>query len=223
MKLLLMIMIMLSVSIHAESSNEKLNNWYVGMSYGVSGNDSGTYFDNTESISNTVGNGGMRTELKIGYIKERNNGLYTKISAYIWRHDQEKNNEQGIGLSLQGGGFVTNNLAVTIGGKAGVGNQKTEGKTFVTKSGSSNISYITNKTMMQPINATYTKDTDVVEIGLLLDFDYYVTKRVSLNLGFSYIMSSYSFSYQLEDGKFAQLSGVGQDNYYSSLGINICF
>lgn len=202
----------------------KDGNWHIAIKEGFVSTDKATYFEGKESMSNTVGSGGRRTELEIGgvwRVYRASTPLYSKAFAYTWKHDDAKNDERGYGIGLSGG-FTSGNFTYSLGGKVGVGAQKTEGKSFMTQSGTSNVSYIFSGTS-QATEALFTKDTDVVEIALLLDLAYALSKNIGVHLGVGYIMDTYSFSYTLANGGSVQLSGVVQDNYQATLGLNFEF
>lgn len=209
---------MLSAGLFADSI-------YIGVNHGVVLAEKSSYFNGAEDLANVVGEGGHRTEIEVGkYFQKEYSNLFMKPYLYAYKSDKDKNGEYGGGFGASIG-VKNQGISYSIGGRLGFGLQNVKGDTFMTDNGATNVSYIVGSIAGNPTEATYLKNNEVIEIGLTIDIEQQITDNLSFNYGAAYLMSSYSFAYVLnnEERQATQLSGVVQDNYKLSAGLNYRF
>jgi hypothetical protein len=220
MKKIILSLVCLSVGLFAA---ENAGKYYVGFNSGVVRSSDDGFFNGHEDLSNLVGDSGVRNEIELGLKSEFYNrdDLYANIFLYGWKNDADKNNEQGGGLGCKFGSKHDSH-SFTMGGKAGVGTQATKGDTFRTNTSYTNLSFIFNSSPGLPQTAVFTRNTELIEIDLLLGYAYELTSNISFNANVDYIWSSYQFEYYIPAGSVS-LSSVEQDTLYFNVGLKYSF
>ena len=220
MKKILITLICLSISLSAAEDSGK---YYIGYNSGTVNSTDDGYFGGSEHLSNVVGNSGIRNEIELGFKNDFKNrdDMTANMFFYGWKNDSGKNGEYGAGLGGKLGWKYDNN-SLTFGAKGGIGTQATSGDTFTTETSYTNVSYITLASKGTPQTATFTQNTEVIEMGLLLGYAYQLTSNISLNAGVEYIYSYYQIGYHIPSGNVA-LSGIVQNTLYCNLGLKYSF
>jgi hypothetical protein len=230
MKKLLLILALLCMSLFAypsDADNPYYDGirFYIGTDYGVTNSMDDGYFGGKESVGNVVGEkSSVRSDIEVGAI---NSSIYSPVSGFIyrWQYDSNKNFENGYGIGIRGGFQLNDNKnwgMITLGARGGIGSQSTKGNTFMTKNGLTNVSYATLSNGVGPKPAVFIKDTDVIEINLLLGYAYDVCKTFKISANVDYISSYYDFAYHLQSGNVF-LGGLAQDTLYFNVGVKYVF
>ena len=195
---------------------------YVEYDYGSVLTEDSSYFKGAESLSNTVGGNTNRQDLAIG-LSGFKNGSRIDAFIYAWKDGIERYNETGYGLGAKWLIPVNNYVSLGFGAKGGVGGQSSNGKTFMSKSGLSNASFITGyNATSTPTLATFTRDTAVFEINLVTEMVINIYKNIDLSLQMTYLNSHYQFEYRVPSGIVSE-SGLSQDNLLLSAGLKYTF
>ncbi|MCX6077778.1 MAG: hypothetical protein NTW78_12955 [Campylobacterales bacterium] len=230
MKKLLIILALIYINLLAYPLDENLpyyngSRFYIGTDYGVTNSMDDGYFGGKESVGNVVGGkSSTRSDIEIGMIES---SIYRPMNAFLyrWQYDSNKNFESGYGIGAKFGFRLDDrkNLGyVYFGAKDGIGSQSTKGNVFMTKNGLTNVSYATLSNGVGPKPAVFIKDTDVIEIDLLLGYTYDVCKTFKISANVDYISSNYDFAYHLQSGNVF-LGGLTQDTLYFNVGVKYVF
>jgi hypothetical protein len=170
-----------------------------------------------QPLSEIVGESGTQYNVKFGIVNET---YGMRFYGYGWS-DPDKNNEIGLGFGGDWGGYIFNSLPSVrsyVGGQIGFGYQPVKGEHTRISTSVNKLSYVTDNVVSTPTNITYTKDTSVLNIGLVLGFNYYISADWDLDLAYVYTMSKYQFTYVTEeDSSISNNMSESQDSH----GINV--
>jgi len=222
LKLIISAIFALNLSLFADIS--------LGVEYGhFSTEDNKVY--NVESLSNIVGGNSSALTVKVGSSNTPSQGILknikTNVFVYGTFYDSEKHNEMVFGIGCEGQTKKLFNLFRLKGEvRAGGGYQNSNGDSIDLNSNVSTINYITGNYTTGNFKGVLTKDTSVIEydIGVGAVFDTGV-KNLTIDTGVIYHSKNYSFSYLIDGDSNGgnTMSGVVQDNYEFSLGLNYSF
>ena len=139
----------------------------------------------------------------------------------------DKNNEMIFGL---GGDLINHfdfnpNFSWRFGGRAGVGFQNVKGKTTQTSTSATKVSFVMSEDNYTATTIKYEEDTYLLSIGLVIGFDYQLTKNLKITSDFVYRYDNYQVSYcnQNDTGDVLNQITFSQNNYSYGVGLQYFF
>lgn len=180
-----------------------------------------------QPVDELVGEGGVQNEIRYGrFTSYSNTGLPTsRVFLYGWQNS-EKNNEIGLGFGgdLMGQPFQNKKINLYLGSQVGFGMQKMKGDTKTISTSLNKLSFVTDKGVLDPTEATFQDDTYVLQIGLNLGASYEVKKDLFLDVGYIYTYNQYQVDYRTgEDDRIRNNMSFNQDSHGIKFAINYRF
>jgi len=190
------------------------------------------YILGIQPISEIVGEGGTQYELRYGYVGESMRGLdKARAFAFAW-NNPDKNNEIGLGI---GGEWIFRpfdnpDFGIILGGKAGLGYQKMDGKTDVFSTNANKLTYVisdhdTNEDSQQYVatEVEYLTDTYTVSITFMTGLTYTINRHWSINGNLEFKKDSYQAAYMNKDSEIRNAMTMVQDSINSSISLIYSF
>lgn len=207
------------------------NSWFMELSTGVTTNE-GVKLGGVEPLDNIVGGSSMRSEIAIGLTTIDDSKITYQGAAYVWKNNQDKFGENGIGVQgrLKSPAYLNGLVKFGLLAGAGYGWQPNEGDMTSISSNLTSINFVTDSYQLGNYTAKFVEDTHVLEIELGIGVDVKLTESFSLFANTSYIRKYYDFSYDIYQAGTLETnidgsnmnhtkSGVCQDNYSFDIGI----
>ena len=194
-----------------------------------------TFFTHQESkvldiqpIDEIIGEGATQFDVKFGINAfQKSQSVDTaRIYTYLW-NTPEKNNEVGFGIGAE---YLfeplasIKNLQFLIGAQVGYGWQGVKGDTKRVSTSADKFSYLSSSSIINPTDITYTDDSCVLDINLLLGASYHISKNLDLDIGYVYKNSRYQVAYRTaHNATILNALTLSQDSHGVRVGLNYKF
>jgi len=172
-----------------------------------------------QPLSEIVGEGGTEFDLKFGIVTE---DKAIKVYLFGWSNS-DKNNELGLGFGGEWGGHIISSvpkLKLYLGAEMGFGYQPVSGDSKTISTSVNKLTFVTDEAVLTPTKMTYTEDTTLLNINLILGANYPVTNNVDIDIFYRYSRSQYQFSYRTEEDSSIENSLTEQQDNHG-IGINL--
>lgn len=181
-----------------------------------------------QPVDEVVGEGSAQIDFKFGLnaYKKSDGSETARVYGYIW-NTPDKNSEVGFGV---GGEYlfqpmrVAPKLQFLIGAQVGYGWQGVKGESANISTSANKLSYVTGTINSNQTTITYTEDTYVLDINLIIGATYHIFKNLDLDCAYVYKNSHYQVEYRT-----AQRSDIlnaltfEQDSHGLKVGLNYKF
>lgn len=180
-----------------------------------------------QPIDELIGKGSEQLEIKVGYNAFRSsNSDKARIYLYAW-NAPDKNNEVGFGF---GGEYLFENLnsipnlQFSIGSQVGYGWQGVKGDNANISTSANKLSYVTDTINTNPTTITYTEDSYVLDINLIIGTTYHISNNFDLEFSYIYKNSEYQVEYRTaERNDILNALTFNQDSHGLRIGLNYQF
>ena len=181
-----------------------------------------------QPVDEIVGEGGTQFDVKFGFnaFQKTHEKDKARVYTYLWS-TPDKNSEVGFGMGAE---YLFEpfawfqDLQLLIGAQVGYGWQGVKGDTKRVSTSADKFSYLANSSIANPTEITYTDDSYVLDINLLLGSSYHISKNLDLDIGYVYKNSRYQVAYRTaHNAAILNALTFSQDSHGVRVGLNYKF